>query len=69
MHDPFGDPLAIEMRHLFKEQEIFKHDGTAGTHGQGILVVTDRTARIDGHVFFLFSDDGLVDHLALVRDR
>jgi hypothetical protein len=30
VHDAFGDALTVEMRHLFKEKEVFENYGAAG---------------------------------------
>ncbi len=49
-----GDALAIEVSHLFKQQEIFEDDRAAGSNREGILVVAYRAACVGGHdVLFL----------------
>ncbi len=41
--------LAIEVRHFFKKQEIFKNHRAAGANREGILVVAYGAACIGGH--------------------
>ena len=44
----FGDPLAIEIRHLLDEVVIVEHDRAVGADGQRMLVALDGYAGIGG---------------------
>ncbi len=41
MHNPLGDPLVIEVRDFFAQDEIFKQGGSAPAAFQRVLIVGD----------------------------
>src|ERR1700755_3379071 len=49
VHDAFGDALTVEMRHLFKEKEVFEAYGAAGAGGERVLVIATRTSGVRCH--------------------
>jgi hypothetical protein len=66
--DALGDALTIEVGHLLEQKEIFEHNRAARAHGQGVLVVADRSSSVGGHFLLIFRhkfsfmvlDNGLV---------
>src|SRR6266536_1044527 len=54
VHYALRNAFAVEMRHFFKQQVIFKNDWTARSYCQRILVVAHRTPRVRCHCVFLF---------------
>ncbi len=70
VHDALGNALAVEVRHFLKEQKIFKYDGAARAHGEGVLVVADGTPGVCGHYFFIFWHDfSLLVELSLLESK
>jgi hypothetical protein len=50
----FGNPLAVEVRHLFEQLVILDEHRSAGARRQGVLVVANRTACGRGESFLFF---------------
>jgi hypothetical protein len=46
--DPFGNPLVIEMRDLFTQDEVFEQRWAAAARFEGVLVVGDDDSLICG---------------------
>ena len=64
MYHALGNPLAIEMGHLFKQQKILEDHGAARPHRERILVVAYRPARVRRHNFLSLSAISLLLALA-----
>ena len=55
VHDAFRNTLAVEVRHLFKQQKVFKNHRAARAYGQRVLVVADRSPGVGSHEFRPFN--------------
>jgi hypothetical protein len=53
MDDALRNTLAVEVRHLLKQQEVLKHDRPAIADCKGVLVIAYRTACVRRHYFAL----------------
>jgi hypothetical protein len=49
MDDALWNALAVEMRHLFKQEEVLKHDRTTIADGKGVLVVANGSPCVRCH--------------------
>jgi hypothetical protein len=54
MDDTLGNPFAIEMGHLFEQQEVFKDNRAARTNRERILVIAHRASGVCGHFLSVF---------------
>jgi hypothetical protein len=46
MHDPFRNPLVVEVEDLLAEGEVFERCRTSLADSQGVLIVADRDALL-----------------------
>jgi hypothetical protein len=69
VHHSFRDTLAIEMRHLLEEQEIFEHHRSSRSHRERILVVAHWTARVGRHELAFLIRHRLPPQLSRYPDR
>src|SRR5260370_26509422 len=64
VHHSLRNAFPVEVRHLFKQQKIFKHHRPARPNRQRILVVAHRTSGIRCHnVFLSFSHSFLLSSI------
>lgn len=62
MDHTLGNTFAVEVRHLFEQQVIFKNNWSTGPHSKRILVIAHGTTSVRCHYFlFLFRHDSSSD--------
>jgi hypothetical protein len=63
VHDAFGDALTVEMRHLFKEKEVFENYGAAGAGSERVLVIAYGTSGVRCHRLAYFVSHAILQDL------
>ncbi len=48
MHDPLGNPLAVEARELLHQVVVLEQDRATGPRGLRVLIVGDGSAGLGG---------------------